>query len=130
MRYLDLVSISVFFHWELETQEVPFKSVFWMARVRLTSGPQKSLMLFPSSSCSAVSLFLSVCLSLSISQDISLSSVPVEQNRVSVPAGDSREISARSFLGHHMKGSMRQTGDAVDVCVCLYVWLFVYAECV
>nr|CBN81928.1 Phosphatidylinositol 3,4,5-trisphosphate-dependent Rac exchanger 2 protein [Dicentrarchus labrax] len=51
---------------------------------------------------------------LSFSQDISLSSVPVEQNRVSVPAGDSSEISARSFLGHHMKGSVRQAGDAVD----------------
>lgn len=64
-----------------------------------------------------------------LSEDISLSSVPVEQNRVSVPAGDSSEISARSFLGHHMKGSMRRAGDAVAVCVCVFVFLCILKMC-
>lgn len=63
------------------------------------------------------SLHLFVSLSLSLSRH-SLSSVPEERDRVSIPAGDSSVISACSFLGHHMKGGMEQAEDAVDVCLC------------
>lgn len=92
--------------------------------MRLTSGPQKPLMLFPLPPA-VLSLSFSLTLVPFIFQDISLSSVPVEQNRVSVPAGDSSEISARLFLGHHMKGSMSRTGVAVVVCVSMFGFLCV-----
>lgn len=62
-------------------------------------------------------LFLCTPSPLCLSQEISLSSVSVEQTRASVPAGDSNEISTRSFSGHRMKGGMSGAGDIVNVCV-------------
>lgn len=59
-------------------------------------------------------LFLCTPSPLCLSQEISLSSVSVEQTRASVP---SNEISTRSFSGHRMKGGMSGAGDIVNVCV-------------
>lgn len=82
----------MYLHWDEVRRFIlhvfPLKNVFW----RLL---QKSLKLF------SPSLLLTF-----ISQDTFLSSVPVERNGVSVPAGDSSEISARFSLGHQMKGKL------------------------
>lgn len=126
MRYLALVSISVLLSLGIRNTGSAFLKVYFGWRVcSLRQVPRNRWCFFPSPSCSA-RLSLSLCLS----SPLFLKTFPFQVSLWNKTGSQYLQVipvksQHAPFLGHHMKGSMRQTGDAVDVCVSMFGFLFI-----